>query len=77
MKGGKGCTLTALVCSERHGVCSLEMNIFDCGTGRAAEKYLGKARARVQTTSKVLSLQPMFPPKPLDTLPLEVDAQKV
>ena len=24
-----------------------------------------------------LSLQPMFPPKPLDTLPLEVDAQKV
>ena len=25
----------------------------------------------------VLSLQPMFPPKPLDTLPLEVDAQKV
>ena len=22
-------------------------------------------------------LQPMFPPKPLDTLPLEVDAQKV
>ena len=23
------------------------------------------------------SLQPMFPPKPLDTLPLEVDAQKV
>ena len=28
-------------------------------------------------TMKVLSLQPMFPPKPLDTLPLEVDAQKV
>ena len=26
---------------------------------------------------EVLSLQPMFPPKPLDTLPLEVDAQKV
>ena len=24
-----------------------------------------------------MSLQPMFPPKPLDTLPLEVDAQKV
>ena len=27
--------------------------------------------------AEVLSLQPMFPPKPLDTLPLEVDAQKV
>ena len=26
---------------------------------------------------EVLSLQPMFPLKPLDTLPLEVDAQKV
>ena len=26
---------------------------------------------------EILSLQPMFPPKPLDTLPLEVDAQKV
>ena len=26
---------------------------------------------------EVLSLQPMFPPKPLDTLLLEVDAQKV
>ena len=26
---------------------------------------------------EVLYLQPMFPPKPLDTLPLEVDAQKV
>ena len=27
---------------------------------------------------EVLSLQPMFPPKPLDTtLPLEVDAQKI
>ena len=26
---------------------------------------------------EVLSLQPMFPPKPLDTLPHEVDAQKV
>ena len=26
---------------------------------------------------EVLSLQPMFPPKPSDTLPLEVDAQKV
>ena len=26
---------------------------------------------------EVLSLQPMFPPKPLGTLPLEVDAQKV
>ena len=26
---------------------------------------------------EVLSLQPMFPPKPFDTLPLEVDAQKV
>ena len=26
---------------------------------------------------EVLSLQPMFPPKPLDTLPLEMDAQKV
>ena len=25
---------------------------------------------------EVLSLQPMFPPKPLDTLPLEVDAQE-
>ena len=29
------------------------------------------------TMQEVLSLQPMFPPKPLDTLPLEVDAQKV
>ena len=29
------------------------------------------------TKQEVLSLQPMFPPKPLDTLPLEVDAQKV
>ena len=29
------------------------------------------------TMKRVLSLQPMFPPKPLDTLPLEVDAQKV
>ena len=28
-------------------------------------------------TDEVLSLQPMFPPKPLDILPLEVDAQKV
>ena len=28
-------------------------------------------------TNNNLSLQPMFPPKPLDTLPLEVDAQKV
>ena len=26
---------------------------------------------------EVLCLKPMFPPKPLDTLPLEVDAQKV
>ena len=26
---------------------------------------------------EVLSLQPMFPPKPLDTVPLEVDAQKI
>ena len=25
----------------------------------------------------VLSLQPIFPPKPLDNLPLEMDAQKV
>ena len=29
------------------------------------------------TIKKVLSLQPMLPPKPLDTLPLEVDAQEV
>ena len=30
-----------------------------------------------QQTEEVLSLQPMFPPKPLDILPLEMDAQKV
>ena len=29
------------------------------------------------TMKRFCLLQPMFPPKPLDTLPLEVDAQKV
>ena len=33
--------------------------------------------SKYHVVQEVLSLQPMFPPKPLDTLPLEVDAQKV
>ena len=42
--------------------------------GNPFDKTLGNP---FDTMQEVLSLQPMFPPKPLDTLPLEVDAQKV
>ena len=31
----------------------------------------------VEFHKEILSLQPMFPPKPLDIVPHEVDAQKV
>ena len=34
-------------------------------------------RPDVITLGNPFDIQPMFPPKPLDTLPLEVDAQKV
>ena len=37
-----------------------------------------KEKERLNLSREILSLQPMFPPKPLDTtVPLEVDAQKI